>query len=222
MLGLLEGITVPAASPGAPPRQAIEVLLASWCDNVDVFQGYWNLKLSYVRSCSCRRARTLTPPPSSRRTVALTQLFLSARPSLSAVQVKGDLLLTAANSATIMTRAKARKSEPARQRRCLKCTCLLYSHHTDPDQFPPIPFPAKVLKVLIKEVQNSISDDRAGVAGAGAAGMGEGDDAESDDGDDEWADEGEEFASGDKDLDFLSGAFQRECAATVAQTDERI
>lgn len=32
-------------------------------------------------------------------------------------------------------------------------------------------------------------------------------DAESDDGDDEWADDGAEFLSGDKDLDYLSGEF---------------
>ncbi|KAI5481652.1 Importin 9 [Pseudohyphozyma bogoriensis] len=139
VLSLLEGVQV------ASGRPALEVLLTAWCDNVDVFQGYWGLKVS---------------------TVAMVQLFSSARPSLQRIQVKGDLLLTDVNS-------------------------------KNPDQFPPIPFHAKALKVLLHDVQNSGEDATFAKAGGDV-------DAESDDGDDEWADEGGEFASGDKDLDFLS------------------
>ncbi|GAA5841531.1 hypothetical protein JCM3766R1_003978 [Sporobolomyces carnicolor] len=110
-------------------------------------------------------------------TIALSKLYAaSSRPSLQQLQVKGDLLITAENKNKIMTRARARQN---------------------PDQFPPIPFPAKALKLLIHEAQNASSQDGSKPAL---------DDAESDDGDDEWADDGAEFndAANDRDLDFLS------------------
>lgn len=69
----------------------------------------------------------------------------------------------------------------------------------DPDQFPPIPFPAKALKLLLHDAQT------AAQAQGGEKGVP--DDAVSDDEDDEWADEGAEFTTGnEKDLDLLSGA----------------
>ncbi|SCV67876.1 BQ2448_5487 [Microbotryum intermedium] len=187
VLSLLEDITV--ASPSGP-RPALQVLLSSWSENVDVFQGFWALKASYVDGFmpiiafvdACAQTR-----PTSYRTVALAQLFLSPRPSLSQIVVKGDLLLTDANRNRIMTRARAKKN---------------------PDQFSLIPFRAKVLKVLLKDAQSALSES----SGLNASGHfrhdddDENDDAESDDGDDEWADEGQEFASGGlgKDLDYLS------------------
>ncbi|ORY73226.1 ARM repeat-containing protein [Leucosporidium creatinivorum] len=157
VISLLEGITVPPQG-STPAQPALHVLLSSWCDNVDVFQGFWNLKVS---------------------TVAMTQLYLSQRPSLQQTQVKGDMLLTAENTNTIMTRTRAKNN---------------------PDQFPPIPFPAKALKILLHDAQNAAVD--------GVGSKLDAEDAESDDGDDEWADEGGEFASGDKDLDFLSGELE--------------
>ncbi|GAA5933997.1 karyopherin KAP114 [Sporobolomyces koalae] len=109
-------------------------------------------------------------------TVALTKLYAaSSRPSLQNLQVKGDLLITSENKNKIMTRARARQN---------------------PDQFPPIPFPAKALKLLLREAQTAAAQDGSKPVP---------DDAESDDGDDEWADEGAEFNAGnDQDLDFLS------------------
>ncbi|GAA5974253.1 hypothetical protein JCM11641_003356 [Rhodosporidiobolus odoratus] len=158
VLSLLENLTVPSGS-GNPPRSALEVLLSSWCDYSSDFQGYWNQKVS---------------------SVALSQLYAAAaaRPSLQQVQVKGDLLITAANTDKIMTRARAR---------------------AHPDQFPPIPFPAKAIKLLLHDAQNAANSKDAG------NGKGVPDDAVSDDEDDEWADEGAEFTSGnERDLDFLS------------------
>ncbi|GAA5867303.1 hypothetical protein JCM1840_005019 [Sporobolomyces johnsonii] len=156
VLSLLENLTVPTGADSAP-RPALEVLLSAWCDYANDFQGFWNQKVS---------------------TVALSQLYAaSSRPSLQQIQVKGDLLLTAANSNKIMTRARARQN---------------------PDQFPPIPFPAKALQLLIHEAQNAASQSSTGAKAIP-------DDAESDDGDDEWADEGAEFAAGnEEDLDLLS------------------
>jgi len=70
----------------------------------------------------------------------------------------------------------------------------------DPDQFQPVPFPAKVLKLLLHEAQTA--------AQTSSQAKGVPDDAVSDDEDDEWADEGAEFTAGnERDLDFLSGAF---------------
>ncbi|GAA6037267.1 hypothetical protein JCM8097_008653 [Rhodosporidiobolus ruineniae] len=112
--------------------------------------------------------------------VALSQLYAAAstRPSLQQVQVKGDLLLTDANKNKIMTRARAK---------------------ANPDQFPPIPFPAKALKLLLHDAQNATNQANGGKDG------GVPDDAVSDDEDDEWADEGAEFTSGnERELDFLS------------------
>lgn len=69
----------------------------------------------------------------------------------------------------------------------------------DPSEFPPIPFPVKALKVLLKDVQSLTPK------GSGPAGL---DGAVSDDGedDDEWEDDGAEFARAGEadDLDFLS------------------
>jgi len=44
VISLLEGITVPAQG-STPVQPALHILLSSWCDNVDVFQGFWNLKV---------------------------------------------------------------------------------------------------------------------------------------------------------------------------------
>ncbi|KAL8280102.1 hypothetical protein RQP46_007432 [Phenoliferia psychrophenolica] len=158
VLSLLEGISVPGVG-SAPAMPALQVLLAKWCDTVEVFQGYWNLKVN---------------------TVGLMHLYLSQRPSLQQIVVKGDLLLTEANSKTIMTRARAKNN---------------------PDQFSSIPFHAKALKILLHDVQRSGDDATIGKKGGE---MEDFDDVDSDDGDDEWADEGAEFRTGDKDLDFLS------------------
>ncbi|KAM0754424.1 ARM repeat-containing protein [Meredithblackwellia eburnea MCA 4105] len=169
VLTLLEGIDVPGSG------SALQILLNKWCDNVEVLQGYWNQKVS---------------------TVGLMQLYLSQRPSLQQIQVKGDLLLTEVNSNKIMTRAQAKKN---------------------PDQFPPIPFPAKALKILLHDVQRAGDDATLSKADGG---IDELEDAESDDGDDDWADEGAEFKTGDDDLDFLSDMLGRDGALAKYMNDD--
>lgn len=76
VLSLLESIELPATSKTAT-QSALQLLLTNWSENVDVFQGYWNLRVS---------------------TVALTQLFISSRASLDQIRVRGDMLITVANS----------------------------------------------------------------------------------------------------------------------------
>lgn len=48
VLDLLEGMTVPASGTSAA-RPALEVLLSSWCEHADVFQGFWQIKVRSVR-----------------------------------------------------------------------------------------------------------------------------------------------------------------------------
>lgn len=90
VLSLLENLTIPGPT-GQPAQPALAVLLSHWCDYANDFQGYWNQKVF---------------------SVAMAQLYSLAaeRPALQQVQVKGDLLLTEANTNKIMTRARARAS----------------------------------------------------------------------------------------------------------------
>jgi importin-9 len=46
--------------------------MQTWCENAETFQGFWVTRTS---------------------TLALIDLFSSARPSLQALQVKGDLIM---------------------------------------------------------------------------------------------------------------------------------
>ena len=65
VLDLLEGQSV----DGTP---ALEILIRTWCENAETFQGFWVTRTS---------------------TLALIDLFASARPSLQALDVKGDLIV---------------------------------------------------------------------------------------------------------------------------------
>ncbi|KAL0575020.1 hypothetical protein V5O48_006949 [Marasmius crinis-equi] len=53
-------------------RSGLETLIRTWCENAETFQGFWQSRSS---------------------TMALTQLFLSERPSLAGIMVKGDIVL---------------------------------------------------------------------------------------------------------------------------------
>ena len=41
VLAHLETIEV----PGSPPRSGLEILVTSWCENLDTLQGYWNIRV---------------------------------------------------------------------------------------------------------------------------------------------------------------------------------
>lgn len=103
-------------------------------------------------------------------------------------------MLTAANTNSIMTRARAKASASCPSLRPSPLTPSL-----DPDQYSQIPFAAKALKILLHDISSSAPTDAMGYEGVEGA--------ESDDGDDEWADDGAEYLSGDKDLDYLSGEY---------------
>ncbi|KAF6754194.1 armadillo-type protein [Ephemerocybe angulata] len=55
-------------------RSGLDILLNTWCENAETFQGYWPSRIS---------------------TLALTQLFLSERPTIRNLIVKGDMILKA-------------------------------------------------------------------------------------------------------------------------------
>ncbi|EPS97853.1 hypothetical protein FOMPIDRAFT_1037743 [Fomitopsis schrenkii] len=138
-------------------RSGLDILLQTWCENEETFQGFWAQRISTLAFCS---------------------LFVSNRPSLQAVVVKGDLIIKPETRNVIMTRSKTRAV---------------------PTEFTRIPFPVKALKILLRELQ---SGGEAASRRMNASELG------SDDGDDDWADDGDEApessSSRANDMAFLS------------------
>lgn len=53
-------------------RSGLDILIQTWCENAETFQGFW---------------------PSRVSTLALSKLFASGRPTLQNLVVKGDLIV---------------------------------------------------------------------------------------------------------------------------------
>jgi hypothetical protein len=87
-------------------RSGLDILIQTWCENAETFQGFWAERIS---------------------TMALTQLFVSDRPSLQNLIVKGDIIVKpetkdgedllfpnnyfpAQTSSVIMTRSRTKMS----------------------------------------------------------------------------------------------------------------
>ncbi|PBL00281.1 ARM repeat-containing protein [Armillaria gallica] len=68
-------------------RSGLEVLIHTWCENAETFQGFWPSRIS---------------------TMALSQLFVCERPSLLNLMVKGDLIVKPETKNVIMTRSRTR------------------------------------------------------------------------------------------------------------------
>ncbi|KAJ3786679.1 ARM repeat-containing protein [Lentinula aff. detonsa] len=68
-------------------RTGLDVLIQTWCENAETFQGFW---------------------PSRSSTMALTALFASERPSLQVLMVKGDIILKPETKNVIMTRSRTK------------------------------------------------------------------------------------------------------------------
>jgi len=83
VLTLLEGIDVNG-------RSGLDILIQTWCENAEVFQGFWPGRVS---------------------TLGLCQLFASERPSLQTLSVKGDIIVKPETKDVIVTRSRA-KSTP--------------------------------------------------------------------------------------------------------------
>ncbi|KAK2464757.1 hypothetical protein APHAL10511_003175 [Amanita phalloides] len=121
-------------------RPALEILINTWCENAEIFHGFWSSRTS---------------------TLALSQLFVSDRPSLQKLVVKGDIIVKPGKN-VIMTRSRTKKT---------------------PHEFASVAFPVKALKILVRELQSG------GESATIAAGGGNPLDVESDDGDEDWAEE---------------------------------
>ncbi|KAG6849551.1 hypothetical protein H0H93_007499 [Arthromyces matolae] len=69
VLTLLEGTYI-------NDRSGLDILVQTWCENAETFQGFWPTRMS---------------------TLGLLQLFVSERPSLQHLIVKGDIIVNSAN-----------------------------------------------------------------------------------------------------------------------------
>jgi importin-9 len=56
-------------------RTGLDILVQTWCENAETFQGFW---------------------PTRTSTLGLIQLFIAERPSLQQLQVKGDIIVNPA------------------------------------------------------------------------------------------------------------------------------
>ncbi|KAG1779599.1 armadillo-type protein [Suillus placidus] len=68
-------------------RNGLDILIQTWCENAETFQGFWQSRVS---------------------TLALTKLYASGRPSLQSLMVKGDIILKPETKNVIMTRSRTK------------------------------------------------------------------------------------------------------------------
>lgn len=152
VLNLLESSTVGS-------RSGLEVLLYAWCENAEMLQGNWPSRISIL---------------------ALCQMFLSDRPSLRQIHVKGDLIVKPETQNVIITRSRAKQT---------------------PHEFKSVPFPTKALQLIVRELQSMGAE----VEPMGAKDVPDATEDDSDDAD-EWADEEKLYLGMKKDeLAFLAG-----------------
>ncbi|KAH7924492.1 ARM repeat-containing protein [Leucogyrophana mollusca] len=83
----LENVLVMLESTTVRDRTALDVLIHTWCENAETFQGFWPTRVS---------------------TLALSQLYASGHPSLQALMVKGDIIVKPETKNVIMTRSRTR------------------------------------------------------------------------------------------------------------------
>ncbi|KAI9193443.1 armadillo-type protein [Polychytrium aggregatum] len=119
-------------------QKGLAILLKTWCEHYDSFQGSYALKVSAT---------------------SLTKLFESSDPRIQSIAVRGDLVATTSG---IKTRSQAKKA---------------------PEVYTSVPFPAKVIKLMLHDLINmrdiNAQDDK--VASAFLNGDGFTDDEDDDD-----------------------------------------
>ncbi|CUA67452.1 Importin-9 [Rhizoctonia solani] len=152
VLDLLESTSVGSKS-------GLEVLIHAWCENAEMLQGNWPTRIS---------------------TLALCQMFLSNRPSLRQIRVKGDIIVKPETRNVIITRSRAKQT---------------------PHEFKSIPFPTKALQLIVRELQEMGAE----VEPITAKDVPDTADDDSDD-EDEWDDEEKLYLGMKRDeLAFLAG-----------------
>jgi importin-9 len=65
LLELLENTTI-------QNRSSLDILIQTWCENAETIQGFWPSRISHL---------------------ALAKLYMSERPSLQHLMVKGDIIV---------------------------------------------------------------------------------------------------------------------------------
>ncbi|KAM6498769.1 Armadillo-type fold, partial [Amanita muscaria] len=70
-------------------RTALDILINTWCENAETFQGFWSSRIS---------------------TLGLSQLFVAERASLQNLKVKGDIIVKPETQNVIMTRSRTKKT----------------------------------------------------------------------------------------------------------------
>ncbi|KAF5352862.1 hypothetical protein D9756_006082 [Leucocoprinus leucothites] len=70
-------------------RSGLDILIQTWCENAETFQGFWSSRIS---------------------TLGLTKLLTSERPSLQNLTVKGELIVKPETKNVIMTRSKTKQT----------------------------------------------------------------------------------------------------------------
>ncbi|KAF8131585.1 armadillo-type protein [Boletus edulis] len=134
VLGMLESTTVQG-------RTALDIVIQTWCENAETFQGFWPTRIS---------------------TLTLSQLYVSDRPTLHNLLVKGDIII---------------KPET-------KHVNVVLIYHfpisIDPHEFTSVSFPVKVLKLLVHDLRSKSES----VSFPGGEGF-----VDSDDEDEEWTEE---------------------------------
>ncbi|KAF8435647.1 ARM repeat-containing protein [Boletus edulis BED1] len=131
VLGMLESTTVQG-------RTALDIVIQTWCENAETFQGFWPTRIS---------------------TLTLSQLYVSDRPTLHNLLVKGDIIIKPETKHVIMTRSRTK---------------------TNPHEFTSVSFPVKVLKLLVHDLRSKSES----VSFPGGEGF-----VDSDDEDEEWTEE---------------------------------
>jgi importin-9 len=53
-------------------RSGLDILIQTWCENAEIFQGFWPSRISHL---------------------ALCRLYVSERPSLQNLMVKGEIIV---------------------------------------------------------------------------------------------------------------------------------
>ncbi|KAG6380709.1 armadillo-type protein [Boletus reticuloceps] len=131
VLGMLESTIVQG-------RTALDILIQTWCENAETFQGFWPTRIS---------------------TLTLSQLYVSDRPTLQNLLVKGDIIIKPETNHVIMTRSRTK---------------------TNPHEFTSVSFPVKVLKLLVHDLRSK-SESVSFPDGEGFV--------DTDDEDEEWTEE---------------------------------
>ncbi|KAI0789448.1 ARM repeat-containing protein [Abortiporus biennis] len=92
VLSLLSSTTIPSSSSPTGTRSGLDVLIQTWCENAETFQGFWAIRISNLALCS---------------------LFAAAGEGagdvLKSIIVKGDLIVREETKNVIMTRSRTKK-----------------------------------------------------------------------------------------------------------------